>query len=952
MKKLLTILFLFLPLFLSAQSVIYIATDGNDLTGDGNIGTPYATLQKAVDELTAAGDTIIIRGGTYNSTGSVTYKPTTGNGVNGTEEAPVVIMGYPGEWPIFDCRAHTESYNGFVEISHAQHIHFKDFEVKNIWQTGPEASGVIASTYSINLEFDHIILHDISTPRGYYIQGGAWKSHYEDGDTDVEPYWDTYTDTTRWTNCDVYNICDTLGNGNAGDGWWIIFYRGNYIEFNGCRAWNYSDDAVDFHSVNGAQYVINDFWAWPNDYSSDIYANMEHNGWKMPPSMVDIDTIIMQEMRNCIVVGAQRGIYELGGGYTLKSRYYNNFAYRCGTGFEGMDAGSILRNNISYKSYTWGAIARTLDVFISSSSYVESHNTWDKVAGYPYFGTTDSLDLTDEDFISLDPNELIQARKEDGSLPDINFGKLRNTSDLRDAGIQPYSADSSLYVVDSAGVVSVFPDIGVWEYTGIDDSSANDILDLVIYDSLDTDGLDGSGQYGYEVIDTDNHTVTAEVYAVTDLTKLRPSILVSDGATVVPASGSEQDFSGGAVAYTVTSADLADQVWNVAITKTDAATWAHITKFDINVSGIMTQIDTTSKTVAIFYSTGTSISSLAPNIETSRGSTISPLTGVTQDFTTPVVYTLTAEDGITEIEYTIYATELTYVNYGGILGYTIEFLSTVSSTRHRGQAFIVAEEGYIESISIYHKASIEAGSKVLAGIYNTGSDGDPIPDILLEQTDEAEVNDYDGWQTIDLRDSLHVSVGDTIWVIHVFENSPGVGVYSSSAKWDNANFSSYTYPVTGEMQSPFEGSFASTLTIQKESVYVNYTDADEGPPEEPAHPTVQTTAITTYNAKQATIGCNVISDGGGTLTAKGVCFSTSVNPTTSDRMIRFSPAIGSVSVTAGVFKPNTTYHVRAYATNETGTSYGADVSFTTPEYTIPTSGGKFILHNGQISIIR
>ena len=71
------------------------------------------------------------------------------------------------------------------------------------------------------------------------------------------------------------------------------------------------------------------------------------------------------------------------------------------------------------------------------------------------------------------------------------------------------------------------------------------------------------------------------------------------------------------------------------------------------------------------------------------------------------------------------------------------------------------------------------------------------------------------------------------------------------------------------------------------------------------------------------------SDGGASVTAKGVCWSTAANPTTSDS--HTSDGTGTSSFTSSItgLGPGTTYHVRAYATNSVGTGYGSDVSFTT-----------------------
>lgn len=48
------------------MSTYYVATDGND-SNNGSSGTPFLTIQKAAD-VVSAGDTVIIRDGTYTTT--------------------------------------------------------------------------------------------------------------------------------------------------------------------------------------------------------------------------------------------------------------------------------------------------------------------------------------------------------------------------------------------------------------------------------------------------------------------------------------------------------------------------------------------------------------------------------------------------------------------------------------------------------------------------------------------------------------------------------------------------------------------------------------------------------------------------------------------------------------------------------------------------------------------
>jgi len=93
--------------------------------------------------------------------------------------------------------------------------------------------------------------------------------------------------------------------------------------------------------------------------------------------------------------------------------------------------------------------------------------------------------------------------------------------------------------------------------------------------------------------------------------------------------------------------------------------------------------------------------------------------------------------------------------------------------------------------------------------------------------------------------------------------------------------------------------------------------------------TVTTTAATSISMNSATSGGNVTSDGGFTVTARGVCWSTSLNPTISDDHTTDGSGTGTFTSSITGLSPNTTYHIRAYATNLAGTYYGNDLIFTT-----------------------
>ena len=100
-------------------------------------------------------------------------------------------------------------------------------------------------------------------------------------------------------------------------------------------------------------------------------------------------------------------------------------------------------------------------------------------------------------------------------------------------------------------------------------------------------------------------------------------------------------------------------------------------------------------------------------------------------------------------------------------------------------------------------------------------------------------------------------------------------------------------------------------------------------------PTISTTAMSSITSTTASSGGNTISDGGGTISAKGVCWNTSTGPTTSNSTTSDGTGTSDFSSSLTGLSPATTYYVRAYATNEAGTSYGNEVSFTT-DPVVPT----------------
>jgi uncharacterized protein (TIGR02145 family) len=97
----------------------------------------------------------------------------------------------------------------------------------------------------------------------------------------------------------------------------------------------------------------------------------------------------------------------------------------------------------------------------------------------------------------------------------------------------------------------------------------------------------------------------------------------------------------------------------------------------------------------------------------------------------------------------------------------------------------------------------------------------------------------------------------------------------------------------------------------------------------PVIPSVTTAEITAVTQTSASGGGNVTSDGGAAVTERGVCWSTLANPTITDSKTTDTPGVGLFTSNMTGLTAGTTYHVRAYATNSMGTSYGSDITYTT-----------------------
>ncbi|MBC7126155.1 MAG: hypothetical protein H5T24_11030, partial [Bacteroidales bacterium] len=160
------------------------------------------------------------------------------------------------------------------------------------------------------------------------------------------------------------------------------------------------------------------------------------------------------------------------------------------------------------------------------------------------------------------------------------------------------------------------------------------------------DGVDG-------VINSGDYTISVTLPYGTDVTNLVATFTLSDGASakvggVDQVSGTTANDFTSPVTYTVTAEDgTSTQDWIVTVTVTPASSAKDITSFTIS-GQVSSTIDAVAGTVAVVMPYGTNVTALTPTIEVSQFATIDPASGVAQDFTNPVTYTVTAQDNSTK----------------------------------------------------------------------------------------------------------------------------------------------------------------------------------------------------------------------------------------------------------------------------------------------------------------
>lgn len=430
MKKFVLSIVLTLAVLATNATCYYISPSGNDKNDGTSESTPFASLATAQSKV-KAGDVVNILPGTYQVKESEMMDRTSSNvwdiifdfNTSGTESSPIIYKGIldaQGNRPKFDLSAIKTGKRLTGFYIHAKYLKFSNFEVIGI-NVPKSSSNTQSENFRINggknCIFYNIAAHD-GMGIGFYITGSSANN--------------------TLSNCDAYNNFDSINqsvnNGGNSDGFGCHVSancEGNRFEY--CRAWQNSDDGFDFINCQSAatvEYCI----AYRNGFDKDGNKRADGNGFKAGGygmgKEVKISSVPMHVVSHCLSVGNKaNGFYtnhHLGGvKFDHNSAYKNvryNFSFVNRKGKSKEDAidvdgyGHIVTHNISYGSTK---IVTSIDIAqctIEGNSFSYSKDTW----------VND--DLSNADFYSLNLNELTAARTTDGSLPVINFMRLKDKS--------------------------------------------------------------------------------------------------------------------------------------------------------------------------------------------------------------------------------------------------------------------------------------------------------------------------------------------------------------------------------------------------------------------------------------------------------------------------------------------------------------------------------------------
>jgi hypothetical protein len=642
MKNILTIILLLFTLSAVSQTTYYVAASGGDNGDNGDPANPWATLGYAVTQV-SAGDTIYMQAGTHTINTQVTIPVSIS--LTGAGETSIITstsFGTEGQYVINMTSSSLSNGN--------QTISYLKFDGNNL---------AVAQCFYI-LKRHNVKIHHCTFVNWKY-QAIIWSGDGT-GNIGSDPYANVTYPTAYVTGSEFYNntmtscsVYDSYGHGalciggqqgmlihdnvinNASrpsgtPGYCIKtqypgFIRGAKIYNNtlttAVNEWKFAIEGFFFYGVeiydNTIIGAIDINFISKSDYD---YGTWIHDNTLGPASAVSgyramifefntSDVIVERnDIRYCsdpilftprtnntvenyrfsynIIRNIPSGGYAVSGGTASATIYFDNIQF-----YNNIFSGAPLwgfslfgtwnkfyfKNNI-FTASTWYWMGFRQNA--ADSVYVMNNILYNNAQSNGIYFEAEATNYTNSGNITTNPNFV-------GGSP-YDF-KLQSNSPGKDAGLDVgLTTDYINYAVPYNLIV----DIGAYEY-GSSPATPSDETDILTFVF--------SEQTAAATINSTTHTVSIEVEVGTDISELTPTITVSSGATIVPASGVEEDFSS-PVTYTVTAEDEeTDQEWTVTVTIEEEEDIILVTSIDIwNSSGVRQKIDVNGGSVTFSYS--------------------------------------------------------------------------------------------------------------------------------------------------------------------------------------------------------------------------------------------------------------------------------------------------------------------------------------------------------------
>jgi len=942
-------------------SPYFVAPNGNDATGDGTIDKPWFTLNKAWSYV-KAGETVYMRGGTY-----AYHQQQRLTGKNGTSTSRIKLLAYNGERPIIT-RGDPYTYPGWphaIIYFTANYADVKGLDVSGVSQpaSSPDMHEPFRAYGCNYCTFELLDIHHNGA--GFQLTNS---NQCYVINSDFHHNQDPYT-----TSAGAYGNADGMGidgtNPNAI----------NYVI--GCRFWYNSDDGIDGWAEEGT-IVIENCWAFWNGFIPDTWnKGGDGSGFKLGKTDAIVPTIVKRKLYNNISFQNKKWGF-LDNGIQCNAELYNNTAIE--NGYKNLDSWAggfnftlvpttkfFIKNNIAYKN-------NITQVSIGDDTNVD-HNTWDL-----------SVTVTDADFVSIIPTGVDGPRQADGSLPNLTYLKLAQGSDLINKGVDvglPYK--------------STAPDLGAYES---DYSSVPVSPYFIAPNGNDTTG-DGTIDHPWFTINkawsyikpgeiiymrggtyyyNETQNLTVKTGTVGNMLKLyayqgerviiRPSATYTATRGVYVRSNFVHMKGPMEICY---YEQMTPTEWYNGITAYSSNDCifeqidVHHNGFGFSIGGISTRNLVLNSDFHHNYDPITAITTNVPyggsdglTIRVADPSSVNTMKGCrmwnNSDDGFDGWYNSGMlifedcwsfnngyrEDGITEGG----------DGNGFKMGPLVADPWTGFETEHKRTmtnciAFNNRMNGFDQNAALcvmhfYNCAAFGNGNHGF--VMNNNSTIYMIARNNISYKNAKGAAYFTSISTVDhntftynngVNPAYSVTDADFVSI-----NPAGMdGARQADGSLPNLNFLKLAqgsdlietgidvglpYKGIAPDLGPFESNYNATLPI------------------------LNTTTMTDVTKNSAVTGGNVTSDGGSPIIAKGVCWNTSPNPTLSNFFTDEGAGSGIFTSNLTGLTPNTTYYVRAYATNAVGTSYGEELSFNTlKELFLATVTTKAVTDITQISAV-